>query len=220
MTRHHYTNNMVVAKQLTYTQYLQNMNILYICQPNNRIERKYIILYISNFFITNLFLYYHTKALIIQQKEVSDLHKFHLVQKYKISLTCDQQTIFKRSWYSISHKFFFVLYYCGYTDNILIDSYDSLIHCPNDSPTCNVAIAYTETEMSSFWRNFHHWLHRKLSKWQLSVQSVIKISSKWQHFRFSVAAPPNVEQHAFQLTDCTRCTRILQTEKMSHLRYM
>ena len=43
----------------------------------------------------------------------------------------------------------------------------------------------TETEMSSFWRNFHHWLHRKLSKWQLSVQSVIKISSKWQHFRFS-----------------------------------
>ena len=40
--------------------------------------------------------------------------------------------------------------------------------------------------MSSFWRNFHHWLHRKLSKWQLSVQSVIKISSKWQHFRFSV----------------------------------
>ena len=43
----------------------------------------------------------------------------------------------------------------------------------------------TETEMSSFWRNFHHWLHRKLSKWQLSVQSMIKISSKWQHFRFS-----------------------------------
>ena len=39
--------------------------------------------------------------------------------------------------------------------------------------------------MSSFWRNFHHWLHRKLSFWQLSVQSVIKISSKWQHFRFS-----------------------------------
>ena len=38
--------------------------------------------------------------------------------------------------------------------------------------------------MSSFWRNFHHWLYRKLSKWQLSVQSVIKISSKW-HFRFS-----------------------------------
>ena len=39
--------------------------------------------------------------------------------------------------------------------------------------------------MSSFWWNFHHWLHWKLSKWQLPVQPVIKISSKWQHFRFS-----------------------------------
>ena len=43
----------------------------------------------------------------------------------------------------------------------------------------------TETEMSSFWRNFHHWLHWKLSFWQLSVQPVMKISSKWRHFRFS-----------------------------------
>ena len=44
----------------------------------------------------------------------------------------------------------------------------------------------TETEMSSFWWNFHHWLHWKLSKWQLPVQPVMKISSKWRHFRFSV----------------------------------
>ena len=43
----------------------------------------------------------------------------------------------------------------------------------------------TETEMSSFWWNFHHWLHWKLSKWQLPVQPVMKISSKWRHFRFS-----------------------------------
>ena len=43
----------------------------------------------------------------------------------------------------------------------------------------------TETKMSSFWRNFHHWLHWKLSFWQLSVQPVMKISSKWRHFRFS-----------------------------------
>ena len=43
----------------------------------------------------------------------------------------------------------------------------------------------TETEMSSFWRNFRHWLHWKLSFWQLSVQPVMKISSKWWHFRFS-----------------------------------
>ena len=46
---------------------------------------------------------------------------------------------------------------------------------------------YTETKMSSFWWNFHHWLHWKLSFWQLSVQPAMKISSKWRHFRFSVA---------------------------------
>ena len=40
--------------------------------------------------------------------------------------------------------------------------------------------------MSSFWRNFNHWLHWKLSFWQLPVQPVMKISSKWRHFRFSV----------------------------------
>ena len=43
----------------------------------------------------------------------------------------------------------------------------------------------TETKMSSFWRNFRHWLHWTLSKWQRSVQPVTKMSSKWQHFRFS-----------------------------------
>ena len=47
---------------------------------------------------------------------------------------------------------------------------------------------FTETKMSSFWWNFHHWLHWKLSVWQLSVQPVMKISSKWRHFRFSVGA--------------------------------
>ena len=45
---------------------------------------------------------------------------------------------------------------------------------------------YTETKMLSFWRNFNHWLHWKLSLWQLPVQPVMKISSKWRHFRFSV----------------------------------
>ena len=44
----------------------------------------------------------------------------------------------------------------------------------------------TETKMSSFWRNFHHWLHWKLSFWQLPVQPVMNISSKWRLFRFSV----------------------------------
>ena len=45
--------------------------------------------------------------------------------------------------------------------------------------------AITETKMSSFWRNFNHWLHWKLSFWQLPVQPVMKISSKWRRFRFS-----------------------------------
>ena len=32
----------------------------------------------------------------------------------------------------------------------------------------------------------HHWLHRKVSEWQLSVQPVMKISSKWQNFHVIV----------------------------------
>ena len=51
---------------------------------------------------------------------------------------------------------------------------------------CHCDVINTETEMLSFWWNFHHWLHWKLSFWQLSVQPVMKISSKWRHFRFSV----------------------------------
>ena len=51
---------------------------------------------------------------------------------------------------------------------------------------CFNMMHFTETKMSSFWWNFHHWLHRKLSFWQLLVQPVMKISSKWRHFRFSV----------------------------------
>ena len=47
-------------------------------------------------------------------------------------------------------------------------------------------VTLTETEMLSFLLNFHHWLHWKLSFWQLSVQPVIKISSQWWHFRFNV----------------------------------
>ena len=38
------------------------------------------------------------------------------------------------------------------------------------------------------WWNFHDGLHWKLSKWQLLVQPVMKISSKWWHFRFSAMA--------------------------------
>ena len=42
----------------------------------------------------------------------------------------------------------------------------------------------TENLMLSLWRNFHYWLHRKLSKWQLKVRQVTTISSK-KHFSFS-----------------------------------
>ena len=56
----------------------------------------------------------------------------------------------------------------------------------NDSGNIGSMSIYTETKMSSFWRNFNHWLHWKLSFWQLPVQPVMKISSKWRHFRFSV----------------------------------
>ena len=52
-----------------------------------------------------------------------------------------------------------------------------------------VAPRYTETGMSAFWWNVHHWLHWKLSIWQLPVQPVMKISSKWQHPLFSVWLP-------------------------------
>ena len=58
----------------------------------------------------------------------------------------------------------------------------------NYKPCCLIPVKYstdTETKMSSFWRNFNHWLHWKLSFWQLPVQPVMKISSKWKHFRFS-----------------------------------
>ena len=39
-------------------------------------------------------------------------------------------------------------------------------------------LLYTEMKMSSFWWNFHHRLHWKLSKWQLPVQPVMKIFFK------------------------------------------
>ena len=56
---------------------------------------------------------------------------------------------------------------------------------------------HTETEMSSFWRNFRYWLHRKISFWQFLAQPVTEITSKsfpfqcwinavnWTLFKFS-----------------------------------
>ena len=45
---------------------------------------------------------------------------------------------------------------------------------------------YTETKMVWLWWNFHHWQRHKLSKWQLPVQLLTKISSKWRHPRANV----------------------------------
>ena len=59
---------------------------------------------------------------------------------------------------------------------------------------------YTETEMLSFWWNFHHWLHWKLSRRQLPMQSVMKISSRWRHFRFSVDNSDNGAMCAGRIT--------------------
>ena len=54
--------------------------------------------------------------------------------------------------------------------------------------------------MLSFWWNFHHWLHWKLSKRQLPMQSVMKISSRWRHFRFSVDNSDNGAMCAGRIT--------------------
>ena len=59
-----------------------------------------------------------------------------------------------------------------------------MIHC-RYSTSHEICIG-TEMEMLSFWWNFHHWLHWKLSKWQLPVQSMMKISSKWWHLCLNV----------------------------------
>ena len=50
--------------------------------------------------------------------------------------------------------------------------------------SCTVS-GNTEVEMTSFWWNIYHWLHQKLSKWQLLLQPMVKILSKWWHFYFS-----------------------------------
>ena len=51
--------------------------------------------------------------------------------------------------------------------------------------------SYTDTEMLSFWWNFHYWLHWKLSFWQLLMPPMMKILSKWWHFCFSINGSHN-----------------------------
>ena len=47
-------------------------------------------------------------------------------------------------------------------------------------------MVFIETKLSLFWWNFHYWQHWKLSFWQLPVQPVLKISSRWWHFLLNV----------------------------------
>ena len=56
-----------------------------------------------------------------------------------------------------------------------------------NSFTGHTASSYWNIDFTelSFWWNFHHWLFRKLWKWQLPKQPVMKISSKWWHLHFS-----------------------------------
>ena len=60
--------------------------------------------------------------------------------------------------------------------------------------------------MSSFWWNFHHWQHQKLSKWQLLGQPVMKISSKWWHFSFNVHQYSNSHYKDKVVSKC--CTTV------------
>ena len=56
-----------------------------------------------------------------------------------------------------------------------------------------VHVAYTSTTLKRkchIDESFHHWLHWKLSFWQLPVQPVMKMSWKWIHFRFSENGRP------------------------------
>ena len=55
-----------------------------------------------------------------------------------------------------------------------------------------------ETEISPFWRNFDHWLHWKLSKWQLPVQPLMKISLKWWYLCHSNDQALSVMTYSFQ----------------------
>ena len=68
--------------------------------------------------------------------------------------------------------------------------------------TAGDTTTYTETEMT-FWRNFRHRLHRKLSKWKLPVHSVTKMLLKWQYFRFSVIWNPGYPTLVLYLSTAT-----------------
>ena len=73
----------------------------------------------------------------------------------------------------------------GHIDGLVQDCSNSIANVLESLRSCTkpsimapysfkVSGEQTETDMPSFWYNFHHWLHRKLLFWQLPVQPVIK----------------------------------------------
>ena len=61
-----------------------------------------------------------------------------------------------------------------------------IMHVSKDNWVYNILLyIYNQHWRENFfiWWNFHYWLHWKLSKWQLSMQPVMKMSSKWHLFQ-------------------------------------
>ena len=54
----------------------------------------------------------------------------------------------------------------------------------------HLVYSYIKIEILLCWWNFHYWLHWKLSWWQLPLLPVMKITSMWQHFYFSLRLSP------------------------------
>ena len=78
--------------------------------------------------------------------------------------------------------------------------------------------------MSSFWQNFNHWLHWKLSFWQLPVQPVMKISSKWRHSRFSVCGGNSAVSGGFSsqspaILKGNLCHDVIMSQNTSYLKF-
>ena len=86
------------------------------------------------------------------------------------------------------------------------------------------SVTYAGTEMSSFWRTFRHWVHRKLSFWQLSMHPMIKISSKWQYFFCSIKAEiltPSMLTGAFDcIVERETCGNILRFQTLQMSSYL
>ena len=75
-------------------------------------------------------------------------------------------------WSSIIMSFVIIIMLHHWNANVILMKSSSLV-------ARKVVILTTCGGAQSFWWNSHHWLHRKLSKWQLPVQPMMKISSKW-----------------------------------------